>query len=286
LAEVAEAVGVDEDDAAFAAGFDTAPAQAAPETEPDAAAASAEPEPPAPPAKKLAEMTEEELRGFVAAETAKTVEELRSDNRKNFGQIGDIKRTLTDLQTKLAAGGSTAARKKLTAEALKRVNEELPGLGDALAQDLAEFLDSPAVAAEAADAKEAAEAKGQTFDPEAFFAQKIGPALGEIEARANARAERRILISIHRDFDAVVKSPEFSEWLKRLPPERHTEIVNSDDALVAADAVTEFKARAKPKQSTSSRLASAVPASGDRTPATHIANDDEADFEKGFKQVK
>ncbi len=114
--------------------------------------------------------------------------------------------------------------------------------------------------AEADKAQASAEAKGQTFDPEAFFATKIGPALEQLEARANERAELRIVKSVHRDFETVVKSPEFSSWLTALPEDRQKTIRESDDGFVAADAVTEFKAwrdkAAKQKADKANRLES------------------------------
>jgi hypothetical protein len=294
---MADAAVVEQDDAAFAAGFDAAPAQAATEQEPVADAGqtqgseSKEIEPVAPAKPVLiGGMTEEAWNAAVAKAAGPLVEQARAESRKNFGQIGELKTTIKTLQEKLQAGGTPAARRKLTAEALKRVNEELPGLGDALAQDLSEFLDSPAVAAEAATEKAVAEAKGQTFDAEAFFTNKIGPALESLEARANERAELRIVKSIHRDFDAVVKSPEFVAWMGTLPEERQTEIRESTDGFVAADAVSEFKGfrdKAKQvKQKNQNRLEAGLTPSGDKQPASHIANDDEADFERAFKNTK
>ena len=278
-----------EADAAFSAGYDTAPADdAAPEASPvegaEPVAAEAAPEVAAP--VLIGGMTEEDWNAAVAKAAGPLVEQARAESRKNFGQIGDLNRTIQELKAQIAAGGSSASRKKLTAEALKRVNEELPGLGDALAQDLAEFLDSPAVQAEAEKAKDAAEAKGQTFDSEAFFAQKIGPALQDMEARANERAELRIVKTMHRDFETVVRSPEFAGWLGTLPPEEQTRIRESDDGFVAADAVTDFKAwreKAKQqKQNKQARLEGAIPAKG-TAQTGHVSNDEDAEFERGFK---
>ena len=284
-----------EADEAFSAGFGDAPAQAATETGP-VEGASTEAKPvtdktvAAPEPVLINGVPEAEWNAAVAKAAGPLVEQARAEIRKNFGQIGEVNKALKDIQAKLAAGGTPAARKKLTSEALKRVNEELPGLGDALAQDLSEFLDSPAVAAEAAAAKETAEAKGQTFDPEAFFTQKIGPALAQIEDRANQKAELRIVKSVHRDFETVVQSPEFAGWLGTLPAERQKTIRESDDGFIAADAVTEFKAHrdksVKAKADKTNRLESALTPSGDRRPSSHVSNDEDADFDKGYKSVK
>lgn len=287
----------EQEEAEFSAGFDEAPASAATETTPaEGSATEQSPSQPAEPAPAPAPvliggMSEAEWNAAVAKAAAPLVEQARAETRKNFGQIGEIKAALNDLKSAIAAGNqSNASRKKLTADALKRVNEELPGLGDALAQDLAEFLDSPAIAAEAAVAQARAESKGQTFDPEAFFTTKIGPALESLEARANERAELRIVKSIHRDFDQVVASPDFVAWLGALPAEEQTRIRESEDGFVAADAVTAYKAvrakQAQGKTNKQNRLEGALTPSGDKTPSSHVDNDEEAEFAKGYKSVK
>lgn len=232
---------------------------------------------------------EEEWNAAVAKAAGPLVEAQKAEIRKNFGQIGELKKAIDALKGIIAAGGNTS-RKKLTPEMLKRVNAELPGMGDAFAQDLAEFFDSPGVAADAAEAKAAAEAKGQTFDPDAFFNTKIGPALEQLEARTNERAELRIVKSIHRDFDQVMQSKEFSDWLGTLPEPERIRIRNSEEGVVAADAVTDFKAyrdaEAKKKQKGQARLAGAVPVNGDRQPREHLDQDEETQMAAGFKQVR
>lgn len=221
-------------------------------------------------------LTEEEWNARAAK--AAGVEELRSEIRKNFGQIGEVKRTLEDLSKKLAAGTAT---RKITKEALKRVNEELPGLGDALAADLSELLGT----AEAAQEK--AEAQGKAFDPDAYFAEKLAPALQQLEARANEKAELRIVKSIHRDFETVVKSQEFAGWLKTLPEEKQKEFRDSEDGFVAADAVTEFKdwtaKQKKVAEKKQTRLEAAVTPQGAAKGHEPITQDEDALFEKGFK---
>lgn len=282
-------------EAAFAEGFGSAPEQSAPETKTDADGAvqttetetkaegdtqATEKKADAPAeSPRIAGMTEAEWNAAVAKGAAPVAEELRKEIRKSFGQFGELKRELQELKQR--PQGGTAGR-KITADLLKRVNEELPGLGDALAQDLSEILGT----AEVAQAK--AEAKGESFDQEKFITEKLKPALGDIEARLNQRAELRIVKSIHRDFDTVVKTPEFAGWLKTLPEERQKEVRESDDGLVAADAVTEFKtwnAKAKTaKEQKSKRLESAVTPKGVPGDAP-IHEDEDALLAKGFNQA-
>lgn len=221
-------------------------------------------------------LTEEEWNARAAK--AAGVDELRGEIRKNFGQYGELKRAIEDLSKKLAAGTTT---RKITKEALKRVNEELPGLGDALAADLSELLGT----AEAAQEK--AESQGKTFDPDAYFAEKLAPALQQLEARANEKAELRIVKSIHRDFETVVKSQEFAGWLKTLPEEKQKEFRDSEDGFVAADAVTEFKdwtaKQKKVAEKKQTRLEAAVTPQGAAKGHEPITQDEDALFEKGFK---
>lgn len=229
----------------------------------------------------IAGMTEEQWTAAVGK--AANVEQLREEIRKNFGQYGELKRTLEDLSKKFAAGAGTGSARKITAAMLKRVNEELPGLGDALAQDLSEVLGT----AEAAQEK--AESQGKTFDPDAYFKQAIVPALEQLESRANERAELRIVKSLHRDFETVVKSTEFSAWLKTLPEERQKEIRDSEDGFVAADAVSEFKGftdkQKKAKDQKKARLETAVTPQGASQAGGPVSKDDEALFNDGFKDA-
>lgn len=227
----------------------------------------------------IAGMTEAEWTAAVAKGVGPVAEAMRAEIRKNFSQIGTINRTVQELQKKLSAG---SPGRKITPEMLKRVNEELPGLGDALAHDLSEALGSAEVA------QAAAESKGQAFDQEKFFAEKIGPALQQIEDRANEKAELRIVKSIHRDFETVVKSPEFGAWLGTLTPERQTEVRESNDGFVAADAVTEFKVwkdkAEKEKAKKTTRLEAAITPKGGGA-QSKPTQDDEADFNAGYKKA-
>jgi hypothetical protein len=289
-------VQVEESEAAFSAGFDGPAEQSAAPTESveTAATETTATEEAAPTTEEkpvlIAGMTEAEWNAAVTKAAQPLVEQARAETRKNFGQIGNVERAIKDIQTKLAASPNTAARRKLTADLFKRVDAELPGFGGALAQDLDEILNSPVVAAEAAQAQATAEAKGQVFDQDAFIAEKIAPALSDIETRINERAELRIVKSIHRDFDAVMKSPDFAGWLGTLPADRQKAIRESEDGFVAADAVTEFKeAKAKTladKQKKQDRLDRATTPSGDRRPANHVPQDDETLFKQGFASVK
>lgn len=219
-----------------------------------------------------------------AVEKSAKVAKLEEENRRNFSQYGELKRALSEMSQKLATGGTPTARKQITAAMLKRVNEELPGLGDALAQDLSDVLGG----AEAAQAK--AESQGKAFDPDAYFAEKLNPAFQALETRIKEqeqRAELRIVKRLHPDFDKVVKSSEFGEWLKTLPEAKQKEMRESEDGDVAADAVTEFKTytdkQKKAKEKTNKRLESAVAPQGAAKPDGPVQQDEEAAFTSGYQ---
>lgn len=293
--EQAETPSQEQEDAQFAQGFAAAPEQSAPETKTeatedkpatdtetkpadDAAAPETKADAPAE-SPRIAGMTESEWNAAVAKGVSPVAEELRKEIRKSFGQYGELNRQIQEMRQGLSAG---KPGRKITADLLKRVNEEIPGLGDALAQDLSEILGT----AEAAQAK--AESKGEAFDQDKFITEKIKPALSDIEARLNQGAELRIVKSIHRDFDKVVKSPEFSAWLKALPEDRQKEVRESQDGLVAADAVTEFKGWSekakKDADRKTKRLETAVTPKGVPGDApTH--EDEDALLAKGFNQA-
>lgn len=286
-------------EADFNQGFSKAPEQSAPDANAevktgdatakdaetvtgDSAAKEVKAEVPAEKPALIAGMTEADWNAAVAKAAGPLAEKLQADIRKNFGQIGEMNRVLQEVKQGLSAGRGPG--RKITADLLKRVNEELPGLGDALAQDLSAILGG------AEEAQANAEAKGQSFNAEDFYAKKVLPALQEAEARQNERAELRIVKSIHRDFDTVVKSPEFGAWVKTLPADRQKEVLESKDGFVAADAVTEFKSSAekakKDQQKKSNRLEAAVTPRGvPNAGAPSTDEDPEAEFNSGFKKA-
>lgn len=288
-----EAPTAEQEDADFAKGFDSAAAVAPAdtkaeqkpepqaETKPEEKVEAKPEEKPVEQKPLIAGMTEEQWNAAVAK--AVDAEGLRTEVRKNFGQIGELKRTITELSQKLSASATPGAARKITAAMLKRVNEELPGLGDALAQDLSEALGAAEVA------QQKAEDQGKAFDPKAFFTESVLPALQQVEARANERAELRIVKSIHRDFETVVKTPEFATWLGTLAPARQKEVRESEDGFVAADAVTEFKKysdeqkKAKAKKQT--RLEAATTPQGAGQAGGPTPKDEDAEFNAGFQQA-
>ncbi len=224
-------------------------------------------------------MTEAEFKAALTQSGAKVDTEVR----KVFSKIGEINRTVQELNKKLSAGPSG---RKFTAADLKRVNDELPGLGEALAQDLSALLGG----ADAAQA--AAESKGQTFDPEAYHAEKLAPALQKMEARiaqVSEEAQTELLAYIHPDYEAYLKTDTFSNWLKSLPEDRRKAVVESPRAVVAAQAITDAKAwqakAEKAKKQSQTRLEGAITPKGAGAQPANQQPDEDAGFRRGYKKA-
>ena len=252
-------------------------AEAKPEVTPEV---KQEPKPEAP---KVFGMTEAEFKTELAkagSVSAKVNEEVR----KVYSKIGEINRTVQELSKNLSAGKSS---RKITAEALKRVNEELPGLGAALAQDLSEILGGAEVA------QAAAETKGQAFDPDKYHAEKLAPALAAMEARitkVSEDAQTELLAYMHPDFEDFLKTDTFKGWLQTLPADRKEFVVTSPRAVVAGSAITEAKKWAADKQKADekakSKLEAAItPKGSGAAPVQHVT-DDETAFAKGYKRAR
>ena len=204
--------------------------------------------------------------------------------RKIHSKFGEFNRTLQELQKTLSAAKSG---RKISAEQLKRVNEELPGLGAALAQDLSDVLGG------AVEAQAAAESKGQTFDPDKYYAEKLNPALQKLEARIVSDAEQEqneLLAELHPDFESFLKTDDFKKWLQTLPADRQKAVRESPRARVAAKAITDAKAWAaaqkKAAAKNQNRLEAAITPKGGGAAPAQQQPDDEASFRKGYNKAK
>lgn len=186
----------------------------------------------------IAGMTDDELKttlakvsGFDAA--------LGKEVQRVFGKIGEVERVLTELKAQVAKGGGGRTVLKLTPAMLKRVNEELPGFGDALAQDLNEAFNNPDAAQELKDAKADAVAKGEEFDHEKYYAEKLGPALSAFEKKLLQRQDEAFsyaaITQKHEKWQETINSPEFIAYAYIDGPTeeervQHARLANTDPA--------------------------------------------------------
>lgn len=279
-----------EAEAGFSAGYDKVKgteSEPKPENKSDEAQAEGEKTPDAstevktdaPAEARVFGMTEAEFKAALAQNGTKVDAEVR----KAYSKIGEINRTVQELGKKLSAGPSS---RKITAAALKRVNDELPGLGEALAQDLSEIMGG----AEAAQA--AAASQGQPFDLDKYHAEKLAPALQNMEARiakASEDAQTELLAYMHPDFEEYLKTDTFKAWLQTLPEDRRTAVIESPRASVAGKAITEAKewqAKAeKAKKQNKTRLENAITPQGAGAAPARQQPDEDAGFRKGYKKA-
>lgn len=80
------------------------------------------------------------------------------------------------------------------------------------------------------------------------------------DSSANQDLERRLVGIAHRDWQQVVKSPEYSEWLSAQPLELQEKAAYGQTADDAIDVLDRFKARKKPPDKKQDRLEKSVDA--------------------------
>lgn len=225
---------------------------------------------------------------------------MEKERQSIFSKVGELHRkTLEDIKQATKGGGGKT--RQITAEMLKRVNEELPGIGEALAADLNEALNSP----DMAEAQAEAQSQGKAFDPDAYFAEKLGPILQnmqrqatEEQARLATEARQHAILDIRHDgWEETINTPEFRAWahvggptetertqlsqLQMADPARYAiaqndliqkypqwwasrgHLINSSKAVDAIKLLDEFKSSGKPKPSGQrTRLEAAIPVKG------------------------
>ena len=195
--------------------------------------------------------------------------------RKLHGAIGDINRQLKQLEPKPAPQPAP-------------VDDELTAAmqdAERVAEDFQEF-GGPLVAALKAVEKAGRRPQDQQgMTPEQIEAQ--------IEARANqllaAEQERqrndsvKVLKFDHPDYDTVMRSKEFDAWVKAKPAELQETIIHTENPMLAARFLTEFKETQRVQQQKQSRLAAAVTPKGVAAPPAQSKLTDEEQLWAGYK---
>ena len=259
--QVAEA---QEEEAAFSAGFaegrgEEPPQEAEPKTEEQPEPAAEEP------AKEpalIAGLTEEQVKTLLLK--ANDVDKLAQQIDKAFGKYGELHRTLMQLQQQKSS-------LSLTPDKLKRLNAEFPEIASMLAEDLSE-----AIGSNVGSGVDFTEAKKQ-LDEE----------LQSFKTHLEQESARVMLKRSHRDWQDVIKSPDFGLWVGNvLPKEEAEQLQTSWDAEFISDKLDEFKAwrlkAAESSEKKQKRLEAAVPPRGDRTGPSTAQSEEEA-FLSGFK---
>lgn len=175
--------------------------------------------------------------------------------RKLHGEIGDINRKLKQLETK-PEPQAAPVDDELTAAMLG---------AEKMAEDFQE-LGGPLVTALKAVAK-----AGQRAAP-----VSTGPTQEEINAQIEIRAQQllageqqrqfeeaqKVLKVDHPDFDSVMRSKEFDAWVKTKPADLQDTIIHTENPLLAARFLGEFKDSQRTQQKKQERLRSAVTPQG------------------------
>ena len=183
--------------------------------------------------------------------------------RKLHGQIGNINRTLKQLQKEAPADDELAAA--ITA-------------AEALATEFTDM--APIVTALKAVVKRTA---AQVAEP---------PANDEPASTLDARqlAAIEALDEEHPDRLNVIKSQEFKDWLAAKPTEFQEKVMNSWNPVVVAKGLTEFKDAQKARQKKQERLAAAVAPQGTPVQASPSTLNDEqglwVGYNKGRKRLQ
>lgn len=258
-----------QDDAAFAAGFDSvrnAPddfgqSEAQPEKEPEQPEPEQEPEPEKP---VLAGLTESQIKTLL--EQAARVTSIEEQLRKAHGKIGELNGKLSERQPQ---------QPTQSAPAVPVDDEELA----AVERDYPEF----AKLAEARARKIAAEML-QGHTPTAQ-----GPSADEIRAEINRDMQTALMDSLHDGWRDTVQSQDFSLWIATQPQDVQERYATTESAKELAGILKSFTTTRESQQGRSARnkqrLEAALTPSGTASKTQH-APSAEDEFAAGFYSVR
>lgn len=174
--------------------------------------------------------------------------------RKLHGEIGDINRKLKQLEPK-PEPKPAPVDEELTAamQGAEKVAEEFQELGGPLVTAL----------------KAVAKAGNRAPEQQGLTQEQINEQI-ELRAKQMLESEQerqhneavQVLKIDHPDFDAVMRSKEFDAWVKAKPVELQDTIRYTENPLLAARFLGEFKDSQRTQQKKQGRLASAVTPTG------------------------
>lgn len=150
------------------------------------------------------------------------IPELEKQLRDAGGRYGGLKKTLDELQQRMAAPGTSGTAD--VEDMLKDIKEEFGEEG--LYQSL-----------KTAFSKLAA---GKSIDPgavEKIVAEKIAAA-----KQAETEAAMELLTEAHPTWQQDRETPEFKEWMESLPAKERTRFTRSEDPFYVADKLDDFNA--------------------------------------------
>ena len=189
-----------------------------------------------------------------------------SEVRKLHGKIGELNRTLQELQK---TGAGNKATVKLAATHFKRLSEEFPEIAEILAEDL----------------NEAGFAGGS--DDQARLEPLVNERVLQVQEQMQKDMQMNLLKIQHRDYLDVVKGDDFKVWMQTIPVEDQKQINDTWDAMYLGEKISEFKAwrdkRNEGSLSRRERLQRAITPKGLQQKAQQAALSEEDGFRAAFR---
>jgi len=183
--------------------------------------------------------------------------------RKMHGEIGNINRTLKQLQTPAAPDSNELSAALKDAEA---VAEEYPELAGPLVKALKAAIAADKPRAQPVD----------TVD----FGEKIAQAVTERKRADDIEA----LKDAHPDFQEIYASQEFKTWLSTKPAAYQEKLNSTWNPAIASKGLDEFKESRKAQERKQNRLAAAVAPQGMQQRAQPSTLPDEAGYAAGYSK--
>jgi len=183
--------------------------------------------------------------------------------RKMHGEIGNINRTLKQLQTPAAPDSNELSAALKDAEA---VAEEYPELAGPLVKALKAAIAADKPRAQPVDAVD--------------FGEKIAQAVIERKRADDIEA----LADSHPDYREIYASEEFKKWLSAKPAAYQEKLNSTWNPAIASKGLDEFKESRKAQERNKNRLAAAVAPQGMQQRAQPSTLPDEAGFAAGYSK--
>lgn len=233
---------------------------------------------PAVAAPKLAQITEDQYQDLLKRATA--IDEVKAESKKQFdtafGKLGGMQQLINQLQSSTQSGQQI----QVTADDFEELKAEgYPDLADMQAAGLNRILAKMKLTGTGQPGFGVDQA-GEVFDA------RMTPQREAIKQEIREEFANAALTDLHEDWDAVVKSPEFSAWtaankITEKKDRRGIAFADSLDAHFIGKIISDFKGQRKAAETQQTRLEAAVAPRGSGGHATGPTDDDE--FDKGFK---
>lgn len=184
------------------------------------------------------------------------LDELKSENRKNFGQIGFLKKQLEERLANLPS--SSPGGLKINQEALKKLTDDYPDLG------FDKLFEKVEQQAQPVQQQQAMPQQQPQIDPASI---KYQSAVEELD-------------SAHPDRLQIIQTAEYANWLKTMRDEERNKFLASQSPVYVSKKLDEFKdwnaKRQAKSQANEKRLAGAVTPRGTPRAAPAVVPEDVA----------